>query len=92
MHICGFADWDTKDLRINNYKFADLRFADWHTSECCGFVIAERAQEFEDLQKNFLRAHLSKHQDSSMIFRRLSFSEVYIVVLPSALLAKVWQL
>jgi hypothetical protein len=27
------------DLRITHYKFADLRFADWHTSEICGFAI-----------------------------------------------------
>ncbi len=29
------------DLRINHYKFADLRFADWHTSEIYGSAIAE---------------------------------------------------
>jgi hypothetical protein len=28
------------NLRIKRYKFADLRFADWHTSETCGFAIA----------------------------------------------------
>jgi hypothetical protein len=41
------------DLQVNHYKFvkiADLRFADWHTSEICGFAIAELAQEFADLQ------------------------------------------
>jgi hypothetical protein len=27
------------DMRINQYKFANLRFADWHTSEICGFAI-----------------------------------------------------
>jgi hypothetical protein len=27
-------------------KFVDLRFADWHTSEICGFAIAELAHEF----------------------------------------------
>jgi hypothetical protein len=31
-------------------KFADLRFADCHTSEICGFFIAEKAQEFVDLR------------------------------------------
>ncbi len=32
----------------NHYKFADLQFADWHTSENYGFAIAEKAQEFSD--------------------------------------------
>jgi hypothetical protein len=27
------------DLRINQYKLSDLRFADWHTSEICDFAI-----------------------------------------------------
>ncbi len=27
------------DLRINHYKFADLRFADWNTMEICGSAI-----------------------------------------------------
>ncbi len=40
--ICGLGHqvnlriWD---LRNNYYKFSDLRFADWHTSEICGFAI-----------------------------------------------------
>jgi hypothetical protein len=37
-------------LRINHYKFSDLRFADWHTSEMCRFALAELAQEFVDLR------------------------------------------
>jgi hypothetical protein len=33
LRICG--------SRINHYKFADLKFSDWHTSEICRFAIAE---------------------------------------------------
>jgi hypothetical protein len=45
-------------------KFADLRFADWHTSEMCGFAIVECGQEFADLrfeglQKKFACPHLT---------------------------------
>jgi hypothetical protein len=47
-HICGFAIWRGHqgnlwiwDLRVNHYKFVDLRFSDWHTSEICGLAIAE---------------------------------------------------
>jgi hypothetical protein len=36
--ICGFAIF----LRINHYKFADLRFADWHSRGT--------PQKFADLQ------------------------------------------
>jgi hypothetical protein len=38
------------DFRVDHYKFADLRFVDQTTSEICGFAIAQRAQEFADLQ------------------------------------------
>jgi hypothetical protein len=31
------------------WHFADLRFADWHTQEICGFAIEEGDQEFADL-------------------------------------------
>ncbi len=31
-------------------KFAGLQFADWHTSEICGFAIADWDQEFADLR------------------------------------------
>jgi hypothetical protein len=49
MQICGFAicgqgqqgNVQICDLRSNHYKFTDLRFADWHTSEICGLAIAE---------------------------------------------------
>ncbi len=37
------------NLRINHYKFADLRNADRHISEICGFVIAECAHKYADL-------------------------------------------
>jgi hypothetical protein len=47
------------DLRINLYKFADMRFSVWHTSEICIFVIAEWVQEFAELRtKKNLHAHL----------------------------------
>jgi hypothetical protein len=36
------------DLWINHYKFADLRFEDYHTSEFCGLAIWP--QEFVDLR------------------------------------------
>jgi hypothetical protein len=42
--ICGLGDQRNLricDLQINHCKFADLRFADWHTSEIYGFAIAE---------------------------------------------------
>ncbi len=74
MQICGYAICGPRhqenlrifDLRINHYKFAYLRFADWLTSEICGFSIAEWAQELRiyDLRtsnKN-LRAHLCSEQ------------------------------
>jgi hypothetical protein len=39
------------DLRTGTQrKFADLRFADWHTSDICGFAIVECAQEFLNLR------------------------------------------
>jgi hypothetical protein len=49
LQICGFAicgqghlgNMRICDLQINYSKFEDLRFADWHTSEICGFAIAE---------------------------------------------------
>jgi hypothetical protein len=50
--ICAFAIYrqgHKENLRINLYKFEDLRFAGWHAQEICGFVIAERAKEFADL-------------------------------------------
>ncbi len=31
-------------------RWADLKFADWHNLEICGFVGAEWAQEFADLK------------------------------------------
>jgi hypothetical protein len=34
LRICG-------DCGLIIYKFAGLRFADWPTSEICGFAIAE---------------------------------------------------
>jgi hypothetical protein len=50
LQICGFAIFGLGhqanlricDLRINHYKFADLRLANWHTSEICGFVIGAK--------------------------------------------------
>jgi hypothetical protein len=58
LQICGFAIcrrghqgyFRVCDLRINHYKCADLRFADWHTSDICELAIAECAQEFPDLR------------------------------------------
>jgi hypothetical protein len=49
LQICGFAicglgyqgNLRICDLRINHYKFVDLRFAEWHISELCGLAIAE---------------------------------------------------
>ncbi len=50
LQICGFAicGLGHRGLRIcslgiNYYKFVDLRFANWHTSEICGFAIAKWA-------------------------------------------------
>jgi hypothetical protein len=37
-------------LRITHYKFADLQFVDWHTSEILGFGIVERASKFADMR------------------------------------------
>jgi hypothetical protein len=49
-------------LQINHDKFADLRFADWRTSEVCGFAIADWPKNLPiyDLRTNkkYLRAHL----------------------------------
>jgi len=58
LQICGFAIcrrghqgyFRVCDLRINHYKCADLRFADWHTSDIYGLAITECAQEFPDLR------------------------------------------
>jgi len=38
------------DLRINQNKFTDLKFADSNTSEICWFAIADWAQECVDLR------------------------------------------
>ncbi len=51
LQICGFAICGLGhrgNLRIIHYKFADLRLADWHTSELC---------DLRTNNKN-LRAHL----------------------------------
>jgi hypothetical protein len=58
-------------MRLSYYKLADLRFADWHTSEICGFAIAECAKELADLRTNKqnLRAQLWS-QDRIQIFRK----------------------
>ncbi len=53
LQICGLehqVNLRSCYVRINHYKFADLRFADWHTLEIWGFAIAEWAQEFADLR------------------------------------------
>ncbi len=55
LRICGLGhqgNWQICDLRINHYECADLRFTVWHTSEICGFAIADLAQEFSDLRTN----------------------------------------
>ncbi len=42
LKICGFVIcglWHQGNLRINYFKFADLRFADWHHPSFCGFSI-----------------------------------------------------
>jgi hypothetical protein len=46
------------DLRLldKSYKFADLRFADWHFSGICGFAIADEPKNLRiwDLRNSLL--------------------------------------
>jgi hypothetical protein len=45
LQICGYVigrlGHQFVDLQINHYKIEDLQFADRHSSEICGFAIAE---------------------------------------------------
>ena len=52
LQICGYVigrlGHQFVDLQINHYKIEDLQFADRHSSEICGFAIAEWAKVFAD--------------------------------------------
>jgi hypothetical protein len=70
--ICGFAirglthlqNFQICDLQINQNKYADMKFANSHISEICGFAIANRAQEFADLGFCELKKQLCKFATS----------------------------